>query len=532
MGILFGSRSMKTMMRSKKIGKKIEKNALVCLCFLSVLFLNILYVTGAAALPKDYEVVAGAAEFKAQDNTLTINASDKAIINYKSFDVAQDEKVIVNLPNTASQILNRVNSPDPTMIYGAVVCNGMFILVNESGIYVAPTANISAANMVLSTRDITNQNFLAGEYAFRRVTTKELDMLLLNEGKLEVSNGGFGVLIAGAIENRGVITAKAGTIILAGANAVKLELAGNSLVSIIISEAAARQVLDYKGRPVMDQIKNTGVLDAEGGQVILAAHSINDVFTKAVNLEGVVSGETAVKTGEGTIRIGTKDTVSEPAPESAQAPGADSELPPQAPAAVVRGGQAVNAFLGNIESNGVQAIEAAVPDIEPPAPAMIELESSADVTADAPVTITAREAIDAGQAIEAPTVTEINGGSPDTQSSAVLQAAGTMSMTGRSGRIQTPVKAETLHRLGYQTGGEYGIKASTGIGTSMWTRGPPAQEARANSLEQDLSIPTRGARSAFAADSVYSTLHDAGQNVSKLNGFVYPATGPGYLLIP
>ncbi len=523
---------MKTMMRAKRIGKKIEKNALVCLCLLSILSLNTLYANSILALPKDYEVVAGTADFKAQENTLTINASDKAIINYKSFDIAQNEKVVVNLPDTASQILNRVNSPDPTRIYGAVACNGMFILVNESGIYVAPTASISAANMVLSTRDITNQSFLAGNLAFRRVTNSQLDTLLLNEGKLEVSNGGFGVLIAGAVENRGVITAKAGTIILAGANAVKLELAGNSLVSIIISEAAARQVLDYKGRPVMDQIKNTGVLDAEGGQVILAASSINDVFTKAVNLKGVVKGEAAVQTGEGTIHIGTQDAVSRPAPESAQAPKAEAEPLPQAPAAVVWGGEIVNAFLGNVESNNAKPVEIAKEKIEPPAPATIEIEYNADVTADVPVTITAEEAIDVGQAIEAPTVTEISGGSADTRDSAALQAAGTMNMAGRSGKIQTPVKAEALLRFGYQAGSEEAIKASSGIGTSIWARGPPLQEARINSLEQDLSIPMRGAQSASVARSVYSTLHDAGQNVSKLNGFVYPAIGPGYLLIP
>ena len=189
------------------------------------------------------------------------------------------------------------------------------ILVNEYGIYMAPTARIDVGSLVLSTRDITNQNFLAGEHIFRRVSQKDLDMLLLNEGEINIEKGGFGVLIAGAIENRGLISAKAGIIALAGGDAVKLELAGNGLISIIIDEAVAREILDYQGRPVTEQIRNTGTLDAEGGSVIIAASSINDIFTRAMNLQGVIHGALLVKNGEGAMRIATADETAVPTVE-------------------------------------------------------------------------------------------------------------------------------------------------------------------------------------------------------------------------
>ena len=101
-------------------------------CAFLACFVNLLCVNDAIQLHR-YEVVAGSAEFTVHDeSTLTINASNNAIVNYKSFDIAANEKVIVN--DTSSQILNRVTLV-PTNIYGTLTSNGLIILVNESGIY-------------------------------------------------------------------------------------------------------------------------------------------------------------------------------------------------------------------------------------------------------------------------------------------------------------------------------------------------------------------------------------------------------------
>ena len=82
--------------KARKI--KLLKSPKAFLCLLIMLFLNVLYINKVYSLPQDYEVVSGTAEFNKVDNILTINASDKAIVNYKSFDIAANEKVIINLP--------------------------------------------------------------------------------------------------------------------------------------------------------------------------------------------------------------------------------------------------------------------------------------------------------------------------------------------------------------------------------------------------------------------------------------------------
>ena len=89
----------------------------------------------------------------------------------------------------------------PTNIDGNLYSDLLLLaLVNEAGIHVGETGTIDAANLVLSTRDITDSNFVSGDYVFEKMSKEYIDMLLLNEGKITIRDGGFGVLIAGAIE--------------------------------------------------------------------------------------------------------------------------------------------------------------------------------------------------------------------------------------------------------------------------------------------------------------------------------------------
>ncbi|MBU1726069.1 MAG: filamentous hemagglutinin N-terminal domain-containing protein, partial [Candidatus Omnitrophica bacterium] len=261
------------------------------------------FVCSAFALPELSEVVSGDATFEQLNpTTLSITASDKTILNFNTFNIKENESVLVYLPTAQSEILNRVLGAEASLLYGSLSCNGIFILVNTAGIHVGPNANINAAGLILSTRNITDNDFLSGNYFFKKISKDELDMLLLNEGAIRVANGGFAAFIAGAIENKGYISAKAGTVALAAGDAVKLEMSPDGLISVAILEPAAEKILDYQGNPVTAQITNSGTLEAEGGRVILKAESINDVFASAINLDGIVKGTTALEK-DGMIQI-------------------------------------------------------------------------------------------------------------------------------------------------------------------------------------------------------------------------------------
>ncbi|MDD5439696.1 MAG: filamentous hemagglutinin N-terminal domain-containing protein, partial [Candidatus Omnitrophica bacterium] len=253
-------------------------------------------------LPQDAQVVQGAATITVDGNTMTVNAAADTIINYGSFNVAQNESVIFNLPTSSDAILNRVTGPAGSNLYGTIECNGVFMLVNPYGITVGPQATIQAQGVVLSTRDITNIDFMNHEYVFKKLDEERFGGMITNKGRIVLHDGGFGVLIAGSIKNEGVIIAPLGTIALAGGEMVRLDIAGGGLIAVAIEKAQAEKILDADGNPITEQISSTGGLEAAGGTVILDAESIPDIFEKAINLEGYVRAE-RVDTSGGVLRL-------------------------------------------------------------------------------------------------------------------------------------------------------------------------------------------------------------------------------------
>jgi len=280
------------------------------------IFIFALLFAGTAnlyCLPEVDEVQSGGAEVQCPDpHTLRIDAQDKTIINYTSFDIQEDESVIITLPSVDSQILNRVLGSELSQLLGDLNCNGIFILINESGIYVGASANIDTAGLILSTRDITNIDFINGDYLFKKLSPEALDMLLVNKGTINIREGGFGVLIAGGIENEGLISASLGKVALASGDAVRLDISDNGLISVAIEEKVASTVLDYEGNPITSQIDNTGNIEADGGVVILKADSLPTIFEKAINLDGYVRAN-RLQENDGIVKIVASGDVTIPA---------------------------------------------------------------------------------------------------------------------------------------------------------------------------------------------------------------------------
>ncbi|NQT32176.1 MAG: filamentous hemagglutinin N-terminal domain-containing protein, partial [Candidatus Omnitrophica bacterium] len=239
------------------------------------------------ALPEGERVISGDVEVKVENGQVTYNVnSSKAIINFDKFNVDTNEQVVFNGPN--SEVLARITGGERSYIDGTINSNLLMLaLINTAGIHLGPNATLTARNLVLSTRDITDSNFINGEYLFDRLS--EIDKgYILNEGQINIIDGGFGVLIAGAIENRGIVIALAGKIVLAAGDAIKLDISSGGLISVAITEETAAEITDYTGKSILDQIKNSGTLEANGGNVVLKAESLTDIFRNSINLEGII----------------------------------------------------------------------------------------------------------------------------------------------------------------------------------------------------------------------------------------------------
>jgi len=413
------------------------------------------------SLPQNYEIEVGNIDnIRYPDaNSMILEVADGTIINWKDggFNVPENASVGFEFSSGSGNVLNRDQSTDISQIMGNLWSNGTLFLVNESGIYVGPTARIDSNNLILSTRDITTDNFRDGEYLFQRLTEDESDRILLNEGNIVVAEGGFGVLIAGAVENRGVITAKMGTIALASGDAVKLELSADGLISVAIEEPVARTITDYEGNPITDQIKNTGTLDAEGGRVILNAESINNIFTKAINLEGIVKG-TRLEESSGLVKI-----------------VADGDIR-----------VAANVEATRIEIGKTEDIEEVELDVLEEAEEVIIIASDQDAVADEVIieevavvvaeeviSIVAHDYIKVGAIMEAPNVILRSNGGMETTEAALIQA---QNITLLSNKFGSYTKAFTLDGTNIHVerlNNYIKIVESTGVGTTILMRGPP-----------------------------------------------------------
>ncbi len=255
------------------------------------------------ALPQIEEVISGAAQIQVDQNTMTIHASENTIVQYSSFNINPHESVIVTLPSSESKILNRVSGNSLSEILGDLTTHGLFILTNPNGIYIGPQARINADRLIISTREIANQDFLNENFLFKKFSEDQLDRLLLNEGTINLQEGGFGALIAGGISNTGTIVVSLGKVVLAAGDTVRLDISGEGLIAVALEEKTASTIYDREGHLIADQIKHSGTIEAKGGVVILSAESLPAVFADTINLDGIVRADCAINAEDGRIDL-------------------------------------------------------------------------------------------------------------------------------------------------------------------------------------------------------------------------------------
>ncbi len=236
------------------------------------------------ALPQSPSVVAGDVAIQNQQSrTMVVKASDRAIIEYKSFDIHKGEKVQFIQPSHSSTVLNRVTGKKASKILGQLESNGKVLLVNPNGMYFGPHASVRVASLVASTLDISNEDFIKGQYSFF-LENKEFLSEIRNDGLLSASPEGSIVLLAPVIRNFGTIQAKAGRVVLAGGESVTLDFHGDGLLQFSVEG-------DIKGAV----IQHLGSIQADGGEVQMHLPTAKRAIHEIVNKEGIERGEVFVK---------------------------------------------------------------------------------------------------------------------------------------------------------------------------------------------------------------------------------------------
>ncbi|QDQ24985.1 filamentous hemagglutinin N-terminal domain-containing protein [Chitinimonas arctica] len=228
-----------------------------------------------AELPRDPTVVAGQVAIE-QQGALVRQFSDKAIIDWRQFNIGADQLMRFLQPGSRSIILNRVTGNDPSSILGQLQANGRVFLVNPNGVYFGANARVDVGALLATSYAIRNEDFLAGRYRFLAAGQAGQ---VRNDGRLRAADGGFVALAGSRVANHGLVEARLGSVLLASGQALELDLAGDGLIGYVLDPAVAGSLVG---------VDNAGSILADGGRVVLAASAARAVAGSAVNHSGLI----------------------------------------------------------------------------------------------------------------------------------------------------------------------------------------------------------------------------------------------------
>lgn len=253
----------------------------------------------ANATPQGGQVVGGSASIVQGAASTTINqASERTAINWQSFNVGSNAQVTFNQPNAQAVALNRVMANNPSVIAGHINANGQIVLMNQAGVVFAKGAQVNAEAIVVSTSGISTKKFMAGSMDFNQAPHPGAS--IVNDGTITVKQAGLAALVAPQVINHGLITAKLGHVILAGAETFTLDLYGDHLISLDVTKAVTK--VDLGGKSVNALVTNDGVVIADGGTIQITAAQADQLVQSVLNVGGVLRAD-SVGQSKGSVLI-------------------------------------------------------------------------------------------------------------------------------------------------------------------------------------------------------------------------------------
>ncbi|HHF3416060.1 TPA: filamentous hemagglutinin N-terminal domain-containing protein, partial [Haemophilus influenzae] len=231
------------------------------------------------------DVVHGTATMQVDGNKTIIRNSVDAIINWKQFNIDQNEMVQFLQENNNSAVFNRVTSNQISQLKGILDSNGQVFLINPNGVAIGKNAIINTNGFTASTLDISNENIKARNFTFEQTKDKALAEIV-NHGLITVGKDGSVNLIGGKVKNEGVISVNGGSISL---------LAGQKItISDIINPTITYSIAAPENEAI-----NLGDIFAKGGNINVRAANIRN--------KGKLSADSVSKDKSGNIVLSAKE---------------------------------------------------------------------------------------------------------------------------------------------------------------------------------------------------------------------------------
>ena len=254
-----------------------------CLTLPAVAALMAASVAAAQALPSGGSVAAGSATIQSSAGGVAIKqGSNRAVINWNSFNVGRGKAVTFQQPGAGAAILNRVTGPGGASIAGSLSSNGQVFLIDRNGIIITPTGSVNTAGFVASSLDIANTDFMSGHYNFSGAGAGAV----VNQGAIIAAPGSAVALLGSSVSNEGLISAPLGRVALGSGQSATLDFSGNGFLQVAIPT-------DLIGDANQALISNSGRIQADGGRVVIQAAAARESVRRTVNMSGVITARGA-----------------------------------------------------------------------------------------------------------------------------------------------------------------------------------------------------------------------------------------------
>ena len=245
-----------------------------------------LVFTLAQAGPSGGEVAAGAGSIAQTGSTTTIHQSSQNLsLNWKIFNIGAQETVNFVQPSASAIAVNRIYDTNGSQILGHLNANGQVYLINPNGVLFGQGAQINVGGLVVSTLEMNDANLGSASRVFSGNSTASV----LNNGTISVASGGYVALLGNNVINQGSISAPLGAVALGAGSSITLTFSDNHLVGMQVDQGLLKSLVD-----------NGGLIQADGGSLIMSAGAKNSLQSSVVNNTGLVRAQTVAE-HEGNI---------------------------------------------------------------------------------------------------------------------------------------------------------------------------------------------------------------------------------------
>jgi filamentous hemagglutinin family protein len=281
-------------------------------------------------------VTSGQATATQNGNTLTVNqSSSQAILNWSSFNISSDGKVVFQQPGASSVALNKIFQASPSTIFGQLTANGQIYLINPNGFVFGSSSSVNVAGLIASSMGFTKGDSAIANGFVPPTGQPVANAALTTDGRLYVTdasgnlvpdaqgnpqpvqivvqpgaqmtatNGGRLMLAGQQVVNGGSLSAPDGQIVLGAGQSIYLAASSDPNLRGLIVEVSNSPDPSITSPPPVSQddpaAKQLGTVTNQAGAALSSPRGNVSLVGLAVNQSGRISATTAVSANGSVI---------------------------------------------------------------------------------------------------------------------------------------------------------------------------------------------------------------------------------------